>query len=485
MAKPILSSYPVSKWQSIDTGNIFAVGSNKEGQLGFPPSVISHARPELLKLPAHIQQIASGWNHSVALSTSGAVYSWGCGKTGALGSGSFSSRYVVQEVAVAEGKVVAVRCGARHSGFLCESGKVLMCGANHSGQLGINTREHKAKPTLVRMKGIVELALGVAHSLLLTRAGEVYAVGGNNLGQLGIGHKEAACTPQKVKGLENIKQIACGHHSAALSKEGAFYLWGTGTFGLCLTPRLVSFAPQPVVDVAVGGSFGAVLDAGKNVWTWGANTSGELGVGSFAAKSCPTVVDTLDKRIERIYCGPACVFAVPEKPIKRRCYSRVSSMSTYIKIPGKIAYKDFKSPNYNEHLIHSDRQRGEFAEKDLSYLVSEIRSKDERINQLENESKELMFTINQLRETQIRNSRQIKECLDFDNEKAEFEGSFSNDLRHEETDLTEKENNTKDNIITSETASKEIDNPVVDYADVIKEKDKKYFSQVMTIESAG
>eukprot|EP00826_Nyctotherus_ovalis_P010094 TRINITY_DN12686_c0_g1_i3.p1 TRINITY_DN12686_c0_g1~~TRINITY_DN12686_c0_g1_i3.p1 ORF type:complete len:369 (-),score=40.27 TRINITY_DN12686_c0_g1_i3:477-1583(-) len=368
-----------------------------------------------------------------------------------------------------------------------------MCGANHSGQLGINTREHKAKPTLVRMKGIVQLALGVAHSLLLAKTGEVYAVGGNNFGQLGIGHKETACTLQKVKGLKDIKQIACGQHSAALSSKGGLYLWGTGAFGVYLTPQLVSLESQPIADIAVGGSFGVALDEGKSVWTWGANTSGELGIGSFATKSVPTVVQTLDKRIERIYCGSACVFAVPEKPIKRRCCSRVSSMSTYIKIPGKIAYKDFKSPNYNEHLMHSDRQRGEFAgrepvntRKDLSYLVSEIKNKDERISQLENESKELMLIIDrlkeELRETQTRNSRPMKECFDFDSERAESKGSCSNELHCEDNNPTGKENNTKDNIITSETTNKEIDKPVVSYADIIKEKDKEYLSQVITIE---
>ena len=81
--------------------------------------------------------------------------------------------------------------------------------------------------------------------------------------------------PSKIEGLSDIVQIASGHHSAALSKSGHLYFWGTGVFGVYPVPHLA--AELDLVSISVGGCFGAGVDRDGLIWTWGANTQGELG----------------------------------------------------------------------------------------------------------------------------------------------------------------------------------------------------------------
>ena len=319
---------------------MFGIGSNKDGRLGLAKTIIESRKPEQIQFPiqTQIKQISCGWTHSFALSISNTAFSWGYGKTGALANDTFNNCYRPQEVFITKEQILSIKCGAKHSGFLTDTGKVLMCGANNNGQLGLNSKEHVSIATIVKIQSIEQIALGVSHTLLLTRTKEVYTVGSNNLGQLGLGHKANMYTPQKVKKLKDIKQIACSQHSAALSTRGELYLWGTGTFGVYLIPQQI--ASQSFIGIEVNGSFGVALDSNKNIWTWGTNTNGELGISTFIPKSTPTMIQTLHKKIEHIYCGPTFVFATPEIITKRRSSGRCNSMSTYIKIPGKIAYKD-------------------------------------------------------------------------------------------------------------------------------------------------
>ena len=114
-------------------------------------------------------------------------------------------------------------------------------------------------------------------------------MGGNSFGQLGIGSKQNEYHPTKVRDLEGIyiKKISCGHHTAALSDRGELYIWGSGIFGEFIAPQKVISLKYPVKDVEIGGCFGAAVDTNGMIWTWGSNTSGELGVGDYEPRTNP------------------------------------------------------------------------------------------------------------------------------------------------------------------------------------------------------
>jgi len=105
--------------------------------------------------------------------------------------------------------------------------------------------------------------------------------------------------------------VRCGHHTAVLSKTGALFFWGTGVFGTFWEPTLV--IDQGVIEASVGGCFGAYLDCEGYVWTWGSNSSGELGLGDYEVRAHPFPVKHLKgKKIRSLACGGAFAVALGE-----------------------------------------------------------------------------------------------------------------------------------------------------------------------------
>jgi len=125
------------------------------------------------------------------------------------------------------------------------------------------------------------LSCGIFHTLLVGESGRVYSCGGNSFGQLGLGHKKSQSTPIKLTDLCNIVKASCGHHSAAFDSDGNLFVWGTGVFGEFLTPYKLTSINSKVIDISLGGCFGACIDINNMLWTWGSNNSGELGVGDY------------------------------------------------------------------------------------------------------------------------------------------------------------------------------------------------------------
>lgn len=104
-------------------------------------------------------------------------------------------------------------------------------------------------------------------------------------------------------------KISSGHHSAALSSKGQLLFWGTGVFGSFYEPKVV--IDSDIIDVSVGGCFGAAVDREGLIWSWGSNSKGELGVGDFEPRPYPYPVTHLkNKKVKRVACGGAFAIAI-------------------------------------------------------------------------------------------------------------------------------------------------------------------------------
>ena len=139
-------------------------------------------------------------------------------------------------------------------------------------------------------------------------------MGGNTFGQLGLNTTNSADLPQHVETISSyfISKVACGQHSAALSSNGDLFIWGSGTFGKFYKPKLMNINVK-FQDMDIGGSFGCGIDLKGKVWSWGSNTSGELGVGDFNQRAVPCRVEGLDKfTIGKLACGGFYTMALKE-----------------------------------------------------------------------------------------------------------------------------------------------------------------------------
>lgn len=348
-------------------GEVFALGSNAEGRLGVGSRAVkqsnSPVRVETL-VGCKAVTLSCGWTHTAVLTDSGEVYAWGSGETGALGLGSTDNQWLPVLVKFPRDFTPAsVVCGARHSvvvGNSRSSGReTWSCGCGEAGQLGTGRREKELSYTRISTpEPTAQASCGVFHTGLLSLSGRVYTMGGNSFGQLGLGSKKSSSVPQRLTALENytITKISCGSHSAAVSDRGDLFIWGSGPFGELLTPQQVEL-PVRVMEVAVGGTFAAALDVNHSVWTWGSNTSGELGLGDYDQRTVPSLVTTLQgKQVRTLACGVSFCIALgqdcggmdtPQKQPSRpqsRASERIASRPAHTRSITASTFDPSKSP---------------------------------------------------------------------------------------------------------------------------------------------
>jgi hypothetical protein len=182
-----------------------------------------------------------------------------------------------------------------------------VCGSSEAGQLGTGLKEQEMSVIQVPLnEELKSVGCGVFHTAVVTATGRVLTTGGNNFGQLGIGSKKSVSILTRVAALEGIpiEKVVCGHHTAALSERGELFIWGTGVFGEFLSPMRITSISAPLRDIDTGGCFGAAVDIYGTVWTWGSNTSGELGVGDYEPRVNPFPVRQLQgKKVKIVACG--------------------------------------------------------------------------------------------------------------------------------------------------------------------------------------
>jgi alpha-tubulin suppressor-like RCC1 family protein len=208
--------------------------------------------------------------------------------------------------------------GSRGSHTCGVFGDELYCwGNNSSGQLGDGTLVNRGLPTLVagsdgsggKFSGaeIEAIAAGGSHTCVLA-AGRVWCWGNNGQGQLGVGQTSAQLTIS-LAALEvtgdwsgTVTDLAAGQDFTCAVAGGELWCWGNNSQGqLGLGETGVSLVTAPVraagglsgvEKVVVGMQFACALTEGGAVWCWGNNQYGQVGNGSVDNAQPPQGVRT-------------------------------------------------------------------------------------------------------------------------------------------------------------------------------------------------
>ena len=148
--------------------------------------------------------MSAGVCHSLALTADGAVWSWGWGYSGRLGHGDEETQLLPKKVeAFAGRRVVAVAAGGNHSLVVTASGAVWSWGWGGFGQLGHGDVQRQLLPKKVEAfasQCVVAVSAGVYHSLAVTADGAVFAWGKGEDGCLGHGEDLSnQLLPKKVE----------------------------------------------------------------------------------------------------------------------------------------------------------------------------------------------------------------------------------------------------------------------------------------------
>ncbi|KAF7667572.1 hypothetical protein LDENG_00055490 [Lucifuga dentata] len=212
-----------------------------------------------------------------------------------------------------------VACGGQHSMFLLHDGSVYTCGSNSCGQLGHDNPG--TSPELVGAldtQKITMVSCGRAHSVAVNEQGQVFSWGAGEGGQLGLGTTEVAVRiPRLVKRLceHHISQVMCGNqHCIALSRDGQLFTWGqnsSGQLGLGkgepskLFPQpLKSLVGIPLAQIIAGGDHSFALSLSGAVFGWGKNSAGQLGLNDKQDRPVPCHIKFLrSQKVVYISCG--------------------------------------------------------------------------------------------------------------------------------------------------------------------------------------
>uniref|UniRef100_A0A8C8YIH1 HECT and RLD domain containing E3 ubiquitin protein ligase 5 n=1 Tax=Prolemur simus TaxID=1328070 RepID=A0A8C8YIH1_PROSS len=197
---------------------------------------IEHARFQSILREKNIIQITCGDYHSLALSKGGELFAWGQNLHGQLGVGcTFPSTSIPQLVEhLAAVPLVQISAGGAHSMALSMSGNIYSWGRNEFGQLGLGHTKNKDSPSLIEAldQKVEFLTCGGSHTALLTQDGLVFTFGAGKYGQLGHSSTRNELRPRLVTELtgKRVTQIACGrwHTLAYVSDLGKVFSFGSG-----------------------------------------------------------------------------------------------------------------------------------------------------------------------------------------------------------------------------------------------------------------
>ena len=300
---------PDIRFSHVGTGTYASQAIGSDGNI-YKWGDASDERPVIVTPPTgvHLTQTSAGMNFTLALGTDGNLYSWGFNNQGQLGNGTTTNSGLGKVIMPADGtKFTKICAGFNYSLAIGSDGNLYGWGDNSYGQLGIgnpSTSPNQQPIKVILPTGIpkfTQISAGDSHSLALGTDGNLYSWGYNDHAQLGIGasDSDAHAAPSKVNlptGVPKFTQISAGYkHSLALGTDGNLYSWGTnekGQLGRSIngaedgTPRKVNL-PTGVsrfTQVIAGGEHSLALGSDGNLYSWGDNTSGQLGRNPSATK---------------------------------------------------------------------------------------------------------------------------------------------------------------------------------------------------------
>ncbi|XP_019887375.1 probable E3 ubiquitin-protein ligase HERC4 isoform X1 [Ooceraea biroi] len=239
------------------------------------------------------------------------MFGWGSTIHGELGLGGIEAENIFMPRAVEfteTENIEQISCGENHTVIVTKDGRVYSCGNNDYGQLG-HEKTRKRFQLVSGLEAFVfkMVACGFCHTLGINEWGQLFSWGSNGKGQLGLNSTDSIeRVPHMIKTLatKTVVQVACGvEHSVALTNDGEVYSWGSnmdGQLGLgsnvgCeLKPtRIPALAAVPIVFIACGGHHTIAISKSGVVYAWGLNTFGQLGLNDDINRSGPFQLPTL------------------------------------------------------------------------------------------------------------------------------------------------------------------------------------------------
>jgi hypothetical protein len=282
-------------------GSVWCWGNNTYGSLGngdltvtsstYPLQVATDASGTALTGVTNVQVGDSGYT-ACAITTGGALWCWGYGTYGQLGTGfKNSSPFAVKVVDATSTQFTGATQLAVSLYHACalKSDSTLWCwGDNSEGQIGVGSSATTI-PNPTQVTALFSMVSSVAttdtyyyDTCASTMDGSVYCWGGNGYGELGNGLMSgmalvpsqvltAAATP--LGGVASVIDWSSAYKMCGLKSDGTMWCWGT-TADLYAMPLTDNTSAQ-VTGITVTGR-SCYLDNGDLLWVNGAKSGYQI-----------------------------------------------------------------------------------------------------------------------------------------------------------------------------------------------------------------
>ena len=269
-------------------GQVLSFGWGAGGRLGLGDDT-SRAEPTSVSALAQgVLQVSAGGMHSLAVGLRGELYSWGLRSFGRLGLGDDGmmdgSQLVPARVKMPRGvRVVHASAGGCHSLAVSDSGSLLSFGCGGHGRLGHGDSVDRMEPTRVtaipQSTAIRHAAAGLAHSVVTTHAGGVLTFGSNFQVRHLPTYLSLLLTPSQTclgcnvcraaRGIRTTKRMCSSPRRSRRSPASRWRRWRRAASTHSCASRAVSFARLGAMSLGnLGRGWGGVRRgaAQRNRW---------------------------------------------------------------------------------------------------------------------------------------------------------------------------------------------------------------------------
>jgi alpha-tubulin suppressor-like RCC1 family protein len=189
--------------------------------------------------------------------------------------------------------------------------------SNQSGSLGDNTSVSRSTPVTTIAGGAnwKSVAVGYGHKFGIKTDGTLWGWGADYDAMLGTNASNllARSTPVTTfAGGTDWKQVSCGYYfSAAIKTDGTLWTWGANTAGQLGINSTIKKC-TPVTTFAGGNNWKqlscgyariAAIKTDGTLWTWGVGNSGEMGSNTAIDRSTPVTTFAGGTNWKQVACG--------------------------------------------------------------------------------------------------------------------------------------------------------------------------------------
>lgn len=287
-------------------GTLWAWGWNVVGQVG-DGTTVDKLSPIQIGSNNNWKEISAGGYHSLALTNDGKLWAWGANDAGQVGDGSGET--ITSPLQIGDDTWLMISGGHLFSSALKSDGTIWCWGYDSVGAIGDAEWVYPYTNFLPEKVGADDdwtFVNAGAHFVIARKSnGTVWGWGMNANGELGIDQiTEDDWMFQTPMASDNIgtswKHIDCGQHAVGLKSDGKLYAWGDNSIGqLGIGNDLDVAYPVPIQIgtatwkfITAGNINTAAIKTDGTLWTWGANTVGQLGVGNDIDQYTPFQVGT-------------------------------------------------------------------------------------------------------------------------------------------------------------------------------------------------